>query len=196
MPTAKVRRQVSGKYYRRVEAIKGGTEALRKLAAIDMATAVRKGTIVQLYMRTPLKVTKNMFRSIGSAVTPNGAVAGFNMDPLYNNLPYVIRRLKMTGFSKKGGHLLNMSFERYVGLYAVRKINLRHAKWHNIMLAAKNTPGYTATGQLKKLVEMAEKRTAKYPKTIGKHKDTSNKRIPTQRRSTKGMSLPGRPRKS
>lgn len=80
----------------------------------------QEATQRELYDRTPLEVTRNMYRSISSKETPNSVIVGYNVsNPV---APYAKYRVVMTGISKLGGHLLDMDPAAYLRAWAIKRV--------------------------------------------------------------------------
>lgn len=106
--------KVSDKYRQRISRISAATTALRDVGAGMYEKGLQDATEDQLYKRTPLPVTRDMFNSIGHKFTGvNGFVVGYNLAP-GRKVQHVGYRLDMTGTSVYGGHNKTMNPSRYL----------------------------------------------------------------------------------
>lgn len=104
---------ISKKYRRRAERVDLATDKAETLVGNEMIRQITQATQVQLYDRTPLKVTYRMFNSIGVSIVRSRVIGGYNRSGVIS-APYAVYRLAMTGISKLGGHLLDMNPAEFV----------------------------------------------------------------------------------
>lgn len=117
-------RPVSTKYRRRVAAVRPVTTWLREKAQEDLENGLREATQEQLYDRTPLKVTRALYNSVGSRVLGQVVEVGYNIGSA-TRAAYAAIRVNMKGTSKTGGHQLDMQPNTYLRRKVDPKIRRR-----------------------------------------------------------------------
>lgn len=120
-------RPISAKYKRRINAVRGVTIWLREEARKDLEQGLKDATEEQLYKRTPLKVTRKLFRSIGSKVKGQMVEVGYNLSN-DEKAKYASSRINMMGRSKLGGHIMDMSPRTFINKHVDPKLRRRNAQ--------------------------------------------------------------------
>lgn len=111
--------KIADKYRARVRRVGSETNKLRGVAARELYRGLQDATQAQLYDRTPLPVSRNLYRSI--AVEMNG-YQGVRVLYRASRAKYARRRLNLHGTSKTGGHQLDMNPGEYLNKRARPKI--------------------------------------------------------------------------
>jgi hypothetical protein len=122
------------RYSRRIAAVKGQTARLRGDVAHVLVEETQNAVDEQLYGRTPLPVTRKMYRSIRPIMQGNNAVM-VRFDS--SVAPYAVYRLNMHGTSVTGGHVLDMRIGDYLRKNADPRIRRLARMAHRRMLEAK-----------------------------------------------------------
>jgi hypothetical protein len=99
--------KVSEKYRRRIRAVRGQTQKLRRESKAVLVEGLREVHDDQLTNVTNLPITGRMRRSIGGRIKGQSVEVGYNIGNGPKAL-YAGPRLNMKGRSKKGGHNLEM----------------------------------------------------------------------------------------
>jgi hypothetical protein len=83
-----------------------------------LVAALQEATQTELYDRTPLPVSRKMYRSITQRFAGQSVVVGYNG----RVAPYAALRLAKKGRSRSGGHDMTMDPAKFVQRRTARKI--------------------------------------------------------------------------